>query len=373
MFTLHVSDDIILRLTDTYQSREFLHLAHANRSSIEPFMPWIARVHNYDDVMTLIKRDRKRFAEGEAVTARIFYQGHLAGRIRLFGMSIPLRMGNIGYWLAEEFRGKGIMTEVVRTMLDYGFGTRDLRKILLHCATSNLPSRAIAERVGFEHVAILLAEDFVNGIHQDLHRFRMMSEDWQVRQNGLHFAHQLGSGLELRILEREHATELFKLTHANREHLRPWLPWVDNTNAIEDTLNFIQSGLDQYAKLDGMQLGIWQDEQIAGTIGYHKWDMRHGKTEIGYWLGQQFTGRGIMTRAVAALIDYAFDVLELHRVEIRCAPQNIKSCAIPQRLGFTHEGTLRNAQWTPNKVLDSEMYAILRHEWGGSDVHLRRG
>ncbi len=373
MFILRVNDDITLRLTDTYQSREFLELAHANRASIAPFMPWISRVHNHDDVLTLIKRDRKRFAEGEAVTARIFFRDQLAGRVRLFGMSVPLRIGNIGYWLAQQYRGRGIMTEVVRTMLDYGFGTRGLRKILLHCSTTNDASRAIAERIGFEHVAVLLSEDYVNGEYQDLHRFRMMRGDWQVRQEQLRFAHPLGDGLELRVLQPEHATELFQLTHANRDHLRPWLPWVDNTNAIQDTLDFIKNGLDQYARLDGMQLGIWQDDHIAGTIGYHTWDFRHGRTELGYWLGTAYTGRGIITRATAALVDYAFDVLELHRVEIRCAPQNVKSCAIPQRLGFTHEGRLRGGQWTPGGYLDSDVYAILRREWKGSHVHLRRG
>ncbi len=372
MFILRVNEDITLRLTDTHQSQEFLALAEANRASIQPFMPWIARVHHHDDVLKLIKRDRKRFAEGEAITARIYYRDQLAGRVRLFGLSVPLRIGNIGYWLAQDFRGKGIMTEVVRTMLDYGFGMLGLRKIMLHCATTNAPSKAIAERIGFEHVAVLLSEDYVNGEYQDLHRFRLMRDQWQVRRTGLRFAYPLGDGLELRILQEEHAADLFRLVHHNREHLRPWLPWVDNTNAIQDTLDFIKSGLDQYAKLDGLQLGIWQGDQITGTVGYHRWDFRHGSTEIGYWLGEDFTGQGIMTRAVAALVDYAFEVLNLHRVEIRCAPQNLKSCAIPQRLGFTHEGTLREGQWTPARHLDSAVYAILQQEWKGSHVQLQR-
>jgi ribosomal-protein-serine acetyltransferase len=112
-----------------------------------------------------------------------------------------------------------------------------------------------------------------------------------------------------------------------------------------------------------LQCSIWIDGEICGAIGYHYWDLRNGKTEIGYWLAKNYTGKGIMTKAVRALVDYAFNVLGLHRIEIATAVGNEKSAAIPVRLGFIHEGVIRSGTKQQGEFVDLKMYAILSHEW----------
>jgi ribosomal-protein-serine acetyltransferase len=84
---------------------------------------------------------------------------------------------------------------------------------------------------------------------------------------------------------------------------------------------------------------------------------------IGYWLGESFQGKGLMTGACRALLDYLFFELKLHRVEIRCAIGNARSCAVPKRLGFTKEGVLRQAQAFDDQFLDLEVYALLAEDW----------
>ena len=84
---------------------------------------------------------------------------------------------------------------------------------------------------------------------------------------------------------------------------------------------------------------------------------------IGYWIAQGFRGRGIVTDACRAVIDYAFLESKLNRVEIHCAAGNEKSCAIPQRLGFQLEGLLREAQLLNGEYQDIHVYGMLARDW----------
>ena len=177
------------------------------------------------------------------------------------------------------------------------------------------------------------------------------------------FSLRVDNDLELRLLEERHAEELSALSDENRDHLREWMPWVDESRTVEDRRNFIKRTLEQFANNDGFNAGIWFQGRLAGVIGYHRIDWRTRSTSIGYWLGASFQGRGIMTRVCRALVDHVFNGLGLNRVEIRCATENRKSRAIPERLGFTQEGVIRQAEWLYDHFVDLVVYGILVSEW----------
>jgi len=168
--------------------------------------------------------------------------------------------------------------------------------------------------------------------------------------------------IELRLLEERHAEELFTLMNLNRQYLREWLPWLDNNRSIEDTEEFLRDSLEQFRINNGFQCGIWFQGELAGVIGYHKIDWVNRATSIGYWLGARFQGMGLMTKVCRVLIDYAFNELRLNRVEIRCAVENKKSRAIPERLGFKKEGVIRQAEWLYDRFVDHMVYGMLRSE-----------
>src|SRR5436305_920218 len=128
--------------------------------------------------------------------------------------------------------------------------------------------------------------------------------------------------LEMRLLDERDAEQLFALTDRNRAYLRQWLPWLDDTTRPADTLAFIRSALEQFTGENGFQVGIIYRGDLVGVAGLHYINRQDRKTEIGYWLAEQFQGLGIMTRCCRALIDYAFNVLGLHRVDIPCATEN---------------------------------------------------
>ena len=173
-----------------------------------------------------------------------------------------------------------------------------------------------------------------------------------------------GIDFELRLLEMCDADELFALATANRGHLCPWLPWVAWTHSTADVRTFLRGALKQFGEGDGFHAGLWVDGRLSGCIGLHPVDWRNRQVALGYWLDRACEGNGFVTSAVRAVTLYCFRELELERVEIRAASGNVRSRAIPERLGFTLEGTLRHAQYVDGQWLDNMIYAMLRAEAG---------
>jgi ribosomal-protein-serine acetyltransferase len=170
-------------------------------------------------------------------------------------------------------------------------------------------------------------------------------------------------GLFLKSLELREAEELLLLVDANRPYLREWLPWLDLTRTIDEMIVFVESTLHQISSNMGFQTAIWHQGQIVGIIGYHHLEWANRSVCIGYWLDQRHQGKGIMTKACRALVDYAFDDWKLNRIEIRCAQGNGKSRMIPERLGFRVEGLHREAEWLYDHYVDHVVYGMLAKEW----------
>ena len=159
-------------------------------------------------------------------------------------------------------------------------------------------------------------------------------------------------------LHKDLAQELFELTDENRAYLREWLPWLDHTNCVADTLSFIEStekGHPTFAVILG--------QKICGVAGFHHIDYTNKHASIGYWLAEQYIGKGIITRAVKHLLQMGFDEYELNKIEIRCATGNIRSRAVAERLGFTHEATLKQREWLYSRFVDHAVYSVLASDF----------
>ena len=176
--------------------------------------------------------------------------------------------------------------------------------------------------------------------------------------------HELPNGYALRLLEESDADELYALVDANREHLGPWMPWVEHEHEPADVLPFIRLTSKQIADNDGLQTVIVDpDGRIVGMVGVHNVDWLNRKTSIGYWLAAGEQGRGTMTEAVGAYVDHAFTTWKLNRVMIQAGVENARSRAIPERLGFREEGILREVERVGGRVIDGVVYAMLAADW----------
>ncbi|RAV23423.1 GNAT family N-acetyltransferase [Paenibacillus contaminans] len=177
------------------------------------------------------------------------------------------------------------------------------------------------------------------------------------------FSYTINDHVSLRLLEIRDAESLHMLISGCKPYLQQWLPWAYSQHSVDSTQAFIRASLAQFAANDGFQAGIWYDNQIAGVIGFHRFDWMNRTTSIGYWLGEPYQGLGIMTNACRTLVHFAFATLGMNRVEIECAVENVKSRAIPERLGFMNEGRRRQREWLQDRYVDHIMYGILASEW----------
>lgn len=175
---------------------------------------------------------------------------------------------------------------------------------------------------------------------------------------------QVFDDVRLRLLEEADVDELHDLIVDNRDHLARWLGWAE-AQTRGDTDAFIRRTISQAEAEDGFQQAIVCDGRIGGVIGLLGIEPLSRSTSIGYWLAEGHQGRGIMTTAVGALVDYAFGALRLNRVEIRVAIENRRSRAIPERLGFTQEAVFRRAERVSTRQLDMAVYSVLAAEWPG--------
>lgn len=147
----------------------------------------------------------------------------------------------------------------------------------------------------------------------------------------------------LRLHEERGAEELFRLVDGNRAHLRPWLPWVDANKSPEDTRRFIRQMLLKLAEGKEYGFGVLYQGELVGAMGLDVGEEAK-EAEVGYWLSETAQGHGIVSRATQALMRFSFEDLGMNVVVIKCAKDNVRSRAVPERLGFTLEGTLRQRE-----------------------------
>ncbi|MBK1789764.1 GNAT family N-acetyltransferase [Persicirhabdus sediminis] len=173
------------------------------------------------------------------------------------------------------------------------------------------------------------------------------------------FYRKISDSLEIRLSVPQFAEELFKLTDRNRQFLKQWLPWLDYIESADDTRSFINTQLLRFAKGEALHISIFYKDKLVGVAGLNEIDKVNSIGYLGYWLGEEHNGLGIMSQVVTELIKVSADYYKLQRIDIRCATPNAKSRAIPERLGFTHEGTLRRAEKVYDQWFDHEVYSHL--------------
>jgi ribosomal-protein-serine acetyltransferase len=174
---------------------------------------------------------------------------------------------------------------------------------------------------------------------------------------------QLGNGAEVRALESWHADEFAAHVERVREHLKPWIPFASRVIDVATARELLQDFADRQARDTGRMFGIWIDDQLSGGVLFRDFDAQGGVCEIGVWLAPGAEGRGVITATVRHMLDWAFRVRGIQRVEWNNSPDNVRSQAVAKRLGLTCEGIRRSDFVVNGQRQDSETWSILAHEW----------
>lgn len=143
---------------------------------------------------------------------------------------------------------------------------------------------------------------------------------------------------------------VYEAIMASINELKPWMPFAQREQSEQDVEINIRESHISFLKREDLRLLVFLKEtgEFVASSGLHRIDWDVPKFEIGYWIDSRFSGQGYMTEAVEGITNFAFNQLNARRVEIRCDEKNMKSRAIPEKLGYSLEGILKNDDRTPD-------------------------
>ena len=172
----------------------------------------------------------------------------------------------------------------------------------------------------------------------------------------------LGPRVRLRPYREDDAAALWDAIDESRASLGRWMPWVEQYRSPADAPPSVRRLQAQWLTRENLAFAVLdrESERMLGGAGLVRNDWRVPRFEIGYWLRDTAVGRGYVTECVQVLTRFCFDDLRAQRVEIRMDPRNTRSRAVPERLGFIHEGCLRNrAPDVAGRPSDMDVFALV--------------
>lgn len=134
------------------------------------------------------------------------------------------------------------------------------------------------------------------------------------------------------------AEEHFRLVMKNKRRLGEYLAWAKNYKSIDDSKGWIESAIDGISTNTKYEMLLMEDNKIIGCAGFN--GIEDGIGEIGYWIDENYEGKGIIREAVGQLIKMGFEKFELKIIRIQAQTKNTRSNKIPLSLGFEHSKTV---------------------------------
>tara|TARA_Y100001972_G_scaffold126580_1_gene180728 strand:+ start:20872 stop:21411 length:540 start_codon:yes stop_codon:yes gene_type:complete len=135
-----------------------------------------------------------------------------------------------------------------------------------------------------------------------------------------------------------------------------------------DSLEATRYQMEWYNQLEKDGTGIWwaitsrDKENFFGAAGLNNISKEHLKGEIGFWLMPDYWGQGIMREIVPEILNHCFETLNLHRIEGIVEHENVNCKKLMERLGFQHEGTMKECEIKNGRFISLDMYAMIKRD-----------
>jgi ribosomal-protein-serine acetyltransferase len=174
---LPIAPDAVLRPFRASDAAELTKAIAANREHLARWLPW-AESHSFEDSVSYLARKRAQIEADDGFEGAIVLDGRIVGGAGFHGVDWINRSTSIGYWLAAEAVGRGLVSGTVRALLDHAFGVWDLHRVVIEAVVDNARSRAIPERLGFREEALLREAKLIRGRYEDAVLYSMLASEW---------------------------------------------------------------------------------------------------------------------------------------------------------------------------------------------------
>ena len=173
----------------------------------------------------------------------------------------------------------------------------------------------------------------------------------------------INADIDLLTPHSRHARELFALIQTNLAHLNQWLNWPGLMKTPLDVASFLNTAARHNHTGTALILLLQYQGKICGVLSYNDFQAHDCSANIGYWLGEAYQGRGIISSALPVLMRHGFQDLDLKQVFIRVAEGNAKSAAVAKRLGFQWTHTQQDAETLHQQAINHHVYVMRREDW----------
>ncbi|MDF2989472.1 MAG: ydaF [Eubacterium sp.] len=183
MFYIQVNDDIELRTLENKNAKELYKLIDDNRLNLREWLPWVGGTTSVEIIKRFIKSSKKQQADNNGFQAGIFYKGKIAGIVGLHGIDWSNKKTSLGYWLAKEYQGNGIMTQCCSAIINHVINELCLNRVEIRAAEFNKKSRAVPERLGFVSEGISRQVEWLYDRYVDHVIYAILAGEWEKIKN----------------------------------------------------------------------------------------------------------------------------------------------------------------------------------------------
>lgn len=183
MFSHRIDEGLEISLPEPEMAQELASVVLANVDRLRPWMPWARGDYDADSAADFIRRTLADFARDGQFSAAIRVNKKLAGIVGFHRLDPINRSTSIGYWIASEYEGRGIVTRCCRVLVDYLFDLRGLNRIQINCNVENTRSRAVPERLGFALEGVQREVEYNDGKFGDWAVYAMLQREWNARKS----------------------------------------------------------------------------------------------------------------------------------------------------------------------------------------------
>ncbi|HLQ71969.1 MAG TPA: GNAT family protein [Bacillota bacterium] len=178
MFQIKVNEKVSLKLLEKRDANELFSLVNESRSYLREWLPWVDDMTEVADYERVLEAWLEQFSSNDGFQAGILYKGKLTGIVGFHGIDWKDRKTEIGYWLAESYQGRGIMTVAVKALIDIAFKEYQLNRVEIQCSVHNEKSKGIPERIGLKQEGIIRDSEYLYDHYHDCVIYSVLAKEW---------------------------------------------------------------------------------------------------------------------------------------------------------------------------------------------------